>query len=302
MKYALSIPSVETPLKDQPPTPKYGLSIPSPLKDQPPTQKFVPFRGPDLTVLEEKPEDEEQTKPDEIAVDSPSSPENLDILESHQLERKGKKSIFRKKASVPKFQKTATSSSKGQEKGTAKLSPGNEGKGEKHTKLSFRKMTHLVKVSHRLSGGASKHVETAEPASPPTADKTAQHGDSVLPQHQQLKPELGPDSPGITFVSPPRPASLNAVQTEEMSPKSKSSKSRHSGSRSSESSPRSTNSPPAEFDEDFFAIQEINMCVHGLWMCVANMGGSVLTFHFKMGEVTTTPKVMMHGAHSSCEL
>ena len=97
MKYALSIPSVETPLKDQPPTPK-----------------FVPFRGPDLPAVEEKPEDEGQTKPDEIAVDSPSSPENLDIPEGHQLERKGKKSIFRKKASVPKFQKTATSSSKGQ--------------------------------------------------------------------------------------------------------------------------------------------------------------------------------------------
>ena len=47
---------------------------------------------------------------------------------------------------------------------------------------------------------------------------------------------------------------------------------------------------PAE-NEQFFAIQEINMCVHGLWMCVANVGGSVLTFDFKMGEVTTTPKV-----------
>lgn len=43
--------------------------------------------------------------------------------------------------------------------------------------------------------------------------------------------------------------------------------------------------------EEFLAIQEINMCVHGLWMCVANVGGSVLTFDFKMGEVTTTPKV-----------
>ena len=47
---------------------------------------------------------------------------------------------------------------------------------------------------------------------------------------------------------------------------------------------------PAE-NEEFFAIQEISMCVHGLWMCVANVGGSVLTFDFKMGEVTTTPKV-----------
>ena len=47
---------------------------------------------------------------------------------------------------------------------------------------------------------------------------------------------------------------------------------------------------PAE-NEEFFAIQEINMCVHGLWMCVANVGGSVLTFDFKMGEVTTAPKV-----------
>ena len=43
--------------------------------------------------------------------------------------------------------------------------------------------------------------------------------------------------------------------------------------------------------EEFLAIQEINMCVQGLWMCVANVGGSVLTFDFKMGEVTTTPKV-----------
>ena len=47
---------------------------------------------------------------------------------------------------------------------------------------------------------------------------------------------------------------------------------------------------PAE-NEEFLAIQEINMCVHGLWMCVANIGGSVLTFDFKMGEVTTVPKV-----------
>ena len=48
---------------------------------------------------------------------------------------------------------------------------------------------------------------------------------------------------------------------------------------------------PSLGSEDFLAIQEINMCVHGLWMCVANVGGSVLTFDFKMGEVTTTPKV-----------
>ena len=43
--------------------------------------------------------------------------------------------------------------------------------------------------------------------------------------------------------------------------------------------------------EEFLAIQEINMYVHGSSMCVANVGGSVLTFDFKMGEVTTTPKV-----------
>ena len=43
--------------------------------------------------------------------------------------------------------------------------------------------------------------------------------------------------------------------------------------------------------EEFLAIQEINMCVHGSSMCVANVGGSVLTFDFKMGEVTTIPKV-----------
>ena len=55
--------------------------------------------------------------------------------------------------------------------------------------------------------------------------------------------------------------------------------------------PEGASSPSTLGSEDFFAIQEINMCVHGLWMCVANMGGSVLTFHFKMGEVTTTPKV-----------
>ena len=43
--------------------------------------------------------------------------------------------------------------------------------------------------------------------------------------------------------------------------------------------------------EEFLAVQEINMCVHGASMCVATVGGSVLTFDFKMGEVTTTPKV-----------
>ena len=270
MRYALLIPSVDTPVIDQPPV-----------------QKFVPFRGPDLTVVEEKPEDEEKQKPDERADDSPSSPETLDIpsvSEGHPIERKGKKSLFKKKVSVPKFSKTATSSNKDQEKGTAKLSSGREGKGDKSTKLSFRKMTNLVKASQKLSGGASRNVEAAEPTSPPTADKTAQHGSSVIPQRQQLKSKQGPDSPGIIISSPTRPATL---KTDEASPKSKSSKSQFVG-------PRSTN-PPTEFDDDFFAIQEINMCVHGLWMCVANIGGSVLTFHFKMGEVTTVPKVGMHG-------
>ena len=268
MKYALLLPSVDTPVIDQPPV-----------------QRFVPFRGPDLAVVEEKPEDEEKQKPDERADDSPSSPETLDISspsDAHSIERKGKKSFFKKKMSVSKFSKTATSSSKDQEKGTAKLSPGQEGKGDKSTKLSFRKMTNLVKAGQRLSGGASKPVEAPEPTSPPTADKTAQHGSSVVPQHQHqhLKSEQGPDSPGITLSSPTRPATL---KTDEASPKSKS---QFLGPKS----PRSAN-PPTEFDDDFFAIQEINMCVHGLWMCVANIGGSVLTFHFKMGEVTTVPKV-----------
>ena len=279
MKYTLLIPSVDTPVIDQPPV-----------------QKFVPFRGPDLPVVEEKPEDEEKQKPDKRADDSPSSPETLDISspsDAHSVERKGKKSFFKKKASVSKFSKTATSSSKDQEKGTAKLSPGQEGKGDKSTKLSFRKMTNLVKASQKLSGGASRHVEAAELTTLPTADKTAQHGSSVVPQHQHFKSEQGPDSPGITCSSPTRPATL---KTDEASPKSKSSKSQFLGSRS----PRSTN-PPTEFDDDFFAIQEINMCVHGLWMCVANIGGSVLTFHFKMGEVTTVPKVGMHGVHNSCK-
>ena len=40
-----------------------------------------------------------------------------------------------------------------------------------------------------------------------------------------------------------------------------------------------------------FAIQEINLHRHGLWMSVANTGGSVLVFHLKMGEAATTPKV-----------
>jgi len=44
-------------------------------------------------------------------------------------------------------------------------------------------------------------------------------------------------------------------------------------------------------NEYCFAIQEIHVCVHGLWMCVANMGGGVMVFDFKMGEVATTPKV-----------
>ena len=276
MKYAFVIPSVDTPVIDQPPV-----------------QRFVPFRGPDLPVVEEKPEDEEMQKPDEKAEDSPSSPETLDIpsvSEPHPIERKGKKSFFKKKVSVPKFSKTTTSSSKDQERGTAKLSPGHEGKGDKSTKLSFRKMTNLVKASQKLSGGASKNVEAAEPTSPPTADKTAQHG---VPQHQHLKSEQGPDSPGIILTSPMRPATL---ETDEASPKSKSSKSQSLGPKS----PGSTN-PPTEFDDDFFAIQEINMCVHGLWMCVANIGGSVLTFHFRMGEVTTVPKVGMHRVHNSCK-
>ena len=44
-------------------------------------------------------------------------------------------------------------------------------------------------------------------------------------------------------------------------------------------------------NEYCFAIEEIHVCVHGLWMCVANMGGGVMVFDFKMGEVATTPNV-----------
>ena len=44
-------------------------------------------------------------------------------------------------------------------------------------------------------------------------------------------------------------------------------------------------------NEYYFAIQEIHVCVHGLWMCVANMGGGVMAFDFKMGGVATVPKV-----------
>lgn len=54
----------------------------------------------------------------------------------------------------------------------------------------------------------------------------------------------------------------------------------------------STSVTTAEFTSvKEFAIQEIHLSQHSLWMCVANAGGHVLVFHLKMGEAATTPKV-----------
>ena len=44
-------------------------------------------------------------------------------------------------------------------------------------------------------------------------------------------------------------------------------------------------------EEDVFAVQGIQCCVWGQWMCVFNAGGHVMAFNFQMDTSVTVPKV-----------
>lgn len=46
-----------------------------------------------------------------------------------------------------------------------------------------------------------------------------------------------------------------------------------------------------EDEDEFFGINEIEMCLCGLWLCVANKGGCVMAFDFSLDKKTKEPQV-----------
>ncbi len=56
-------------------------------------------------------------------------------------------------------------------------------------------------------------------------------------------------------------------------------------------SPTQSQPIPLTSEEEFFAVQEMQMCVLSQSLCVANTGGSVLAFNFYLDERETYPQV-----------
>lgn len=206
----------------------------------------------------------------------------------HQKERK---SFFHKKPKATTPVERPRTPSPPVKENPHLLSPEKEAKEDKPStskqmKKSFRKVAKFVKTGRKLSSSSSRKdsaeaTDSASPGTPSAEDQESPTEDTKSPKEPQ-KEQL-PDT-GITFnTNPNRPETLTCRGIDETKPKSK---------------PSSDPTPGFKFPPEFvphldesFAIQEINVCVYGLWMCVANMRGSVLAFQFNMSETATTSKV-----------
>lgn len=206
----------------------------------------------------------------------------------HQKERK---SFFHKKPKATTPVERPRTPSPPVKENPHLLSPEKEAKEDKPStskqmKKSFRKVAKFVKAGRKLSSSSSRKdsaeaIDSASPGTPSAEDQESPTEDTKSPKEPQ-KEQL-PDT-GITFnTNPNRPETLTCGGIDETKPKSK---------------PSSDPTPGFKFPPEFsphldeaFAIQEINVCVYGLWMCVANMRGSVLAFQFNMSETATTSKV-----------
>lgn len=204
----------------------------------------------------------------------------------HQKERK---SFFHKKPKATTPVERPRTPSPPVKENPHLLSPEKEAKEDKPStskqmKKSFRKVAKFVKTGRKLSSSSSRKdsaeaTDSASPGTPSAEDQESPTEDTKSPK--EPKKEQLPDT-GITFnTNPNRPETLTCRGIDETKPKSK---------------PSSDPTPGFKFPPEFvldeaFAIQEINVCVYGLWMCVANMGGSVLAFQFNMSETASTSKV-----------
>ena len=224
--------------------------------------------------------------------------------ERRVVRQKERKSMFHRKSKAtttpvepsrtPSPAKDAPAKDGPAKEGMSLLSPEKEVKGDKPStskqmKKSFRKVARFVKTGRKLSSSVGKKDSVEATDSAASADNLSpEHKESPTEQPQEPQIEQLPDT-GITFSTQKnRPETLTCGDVDEIIPKSK---------------PSINSAPGFKFPPEFvphldetFAIQEVNVCVHGLWMCAANMGGSVLAFQFKMSEVATTSKVRYCGS------